>query len=137
MARAKNSVGLLLVQRCRAANVRADLRVGVVVAEVEVFLPLTLNGALGVTVAQTDQHDRVTRTMDGLHVRLVHIGVLVVFVVVVDDILEKREDRFHGPSVQILRAKPHQAGNAASLVRLASSLIATFVLFSCDAGVAA
>ena len=103
----------------------------------EVFLPFTLNGALGVTVAQTDQHDGVTRTVDGFHVRLVHIGVLVVFVVIVDDILEKREDRFHGPGVQILRAKSHQAGNPASLVCLTSSLIATFVLFSCDAGVAA
>src|SRR5699024_9343387 len=48
VARAEETVSLLLVQRGRAADVGTDLRVGVVVAVVEVLLALTFDHPGGV-----------------------------------------------------------------------------------------
>ena len=70
VAGAEDAVGLLLVQRGRAAEVGADLRVGEVVAVVEALLALALDHLLGVLGAQADQHDRVADAAQRLEQRV-------------------------------------------------------------------
>lgn len=75
---AQDSVGLRLVQRGRATDVSTNLRVSVVVAVVKVFLTFALNRLLCVLMTQTNQHDSVTVTVNGVHVVLVYVLLWIV-----------------------------------------------------------
>ena len=86
-----------------------NLRVGVVVAVVEVLLALTLNSTRSISGTQADQHHRVTGTVNGVHVSFINFTSGLVEVAIVDIFLRQWEHGFHTTSSKILRAHTHQA----------------------------